>query len=115
VMLYELLCGQPPFKGTTSFETIQKVVTEEPGPPSRVRPGVPRDLETICLKCLQKDPLKRYAGAEDLAGDLRRWQNGEPILARPAGRVERTVKWARRYPARAALVVVIFFNDPVES
>src|SRR5205823_6025656 len=82
------------------------VLAEEPVPPTRLNPRVPRDLETICLKCLRKEPGKRYAGAAALAQDLRRFQAGEPIRARPAGLPERTIKWARRRPAAAMLIAV---------
>jgi formylglycine-generating enzyme required for sulfatase activity/tRNA A-37 threonylcarbamoyl transferase component Bud32 len=105
-LLYELLAGRPPFKGATAFETIQQVLTEEPAPPSQLRRGAPRDLETICLKCLRKQPGQRYASAEALADDLRRYRQGEAITARAVGRIERAVKWARRRPALAALLLV---------
>src|SRR5262249_47879000 len=88
------------------LETVQLVVDREPAPPSRARPGVPADLETICLKCLRKEPDQRYASAEALADDLARWLKGEPIAARPAGAAERAWKWARRQPAQAGLVGV---------
>ena len=107
-MLYEFLAGRPPFKGYTPMETVLQVVTEEVFPPSRLQPKTPRELETICLKCLQKDPAKRYATARDLADDLQRFLEGAPILARPAGPVERAVKWARRKPAWAALAATVF-------
>jgi tetratricopeptide (TPR) repeat protein len=105
-MLYELLTGKPPFRGKTPLEVLHRVVAEEPVPPSRVRPRTPRDLETICLKCLQKEPRRRYATAGALAEDLRRFLAGEPIQARPVGAWERGVKWAKRRPAAAALVGV---------
>jgi serine/threonine protein kinase len=105
-ILYELLTGRPPFKAATSLDTILQVLSEEPVPPSRLQPKTPRDLETICLKCLQKTPARRYATAAALAEDLRRFQASEPILARPVGRVERTLKWVRRRPAAAALLAV---------
>jgi serine/threonine protein kinase/formylglycine-generating enzyme required for sulfatase activity len=106
-ILYELLTGRPPFKGTSSWDTVQLVVSTEPVPPSRLQPKVPRDLETICLKCLHKDPSRRYARAAELAQDLGRFQAGEPIVARPSSVWERGVKWARRRPALATLCGVL--------
>jgi serine/threonine protein kinase/Flp pilus assembly protein TadD len=108
-ILYEMLTGRPPFRGTSVYDTLALVVTEDPVPPSRLQPKVPRDLETICLKCLEKLPGRRYASAEALADDLARFQAGETIQARPASRIERALKWARRCPAAAALVVVSVF------
>jgi serine/threonine protein kinase len=105
-ILYECLTGRPPFRADTVLHTLALVVAEEPVPPRRQQPSVPRDLETICLKCLEKRPQRRYASAADLADDLRRFLNGEPIRARPIGMLERGVKWMRRRPATAALVVV---------
>jgi WD40 repeat protein/tetratricopeptide (TPR) repeat protein len=105
-ILYELLTGRPPFKAETPMDTLMQVLSEEPVPPSRLQPRLPRDLGTICLKCLQKDPRRRYPGAEELAADLHRFQTGEPILARPVGWWERGKKWAKRRPALAALVAV---------
>ncbi len=101
-MLYELLSGRPPFRGATVWETIEQVCFRDPVPPTQLQPKIPRDLETICLKCLHKEPDRRYASAQDLADDLRRFQHQEPIKARPAGRVERLAKWARRQPYQAA-------------
>jgi tetratricopeptide (TPR) repeat protein len=102
-ILYELLTGRPPFQADTALEVLLLVRTEEPVPPSRLRPRLPRDLQTICLKCLEKEPRKRYAAAQALADDLRRCLEGEPVHARPAPRSERAWKWARRRPAAAAL------------
>jgi eukaryotic-like serine/threonine-protein kinase len=119
-ILYELLCGQPPFQAATPLETMRRVIDEEPVPPSSIRnqrrrkdweagresgaaaEAVDGDIETICLKCLEKDPARRYASAEALADDLDRWQGGEPIAARPAGPGERALKWIKRHPAWAA-------------
>jgi WD40 repeat protein len=102
-ILYKLLTGRPPFQGPTTMDTLMQVVSQDPVPPRRLRPEIPRDLQTICLKCLAKAPAERYADAQELASDLRRFRAGEPIAARPAGRGERLVKWARRRPALAAV------------
>jgi serine/threonine protein kinase len=103
-MLYEALTGRPPFRGETSLETLMQTASEEAKPPSRLQPKVPRDLDTICLKCLEKDPRKRYPSAHALAEDLRRFLANEPIHARPIGPMGRLVKWVRRRPAAAAVV-----------
>jgi formylglycine-generating enzyme required for sulfatase activity len=105
-LLYECLTGRPPFEGPQHVVQVI-VLSDEPVPPSRLVPKVPADLETICLKCLSKEPARRYASAEELANDLRRYQAGEPIRARPVGAVERTWKWARRRPALASLLGVV--------
>ena len=105
-MFYELLTGHPPFKGGTLYITLQLVSSVDPAPLRTTQPGVPRDVEVICLKCLQKNPAKRYAKMIDLAQDLRRFLAGEPIEARPTPQLERLVKWARRHPGPAAAIAV---------
>jgi serine/threonine protein kinase len=105
-ILYELLTGRPPFRAATALDTIMQVVSEEPVPPRRLQSKVPRDLETICLKCLQKQPMRRYASAATLADDLRRFRAGEPIQARPVSIFERVWSWTWRHPTAAALAVV---------
>jgi serine/threonine protein kinase/tetratricopeptide (TPR) repeat protein len=106
-ILYELLTGRAPFVGTTVLETLDQVRSREPVPPSRLQPKVPRDIETICLKCLQKETGKRYESCEALAEDLRRFSAGDPIRARPIGRSERLWRWCRRNPRVAALSGVV--------
>jgi serine/threonine-protein kinase len=101
VILYELLTGRPPFQAETEAETVQQVIHQDPAPPSQLNAKVPRDLETICLKCLQKDSRKRYTTAAELASDLGRILNYEPIRARPTGRVAHFLRWVRRRPALA--------------
>ena len=129
-ILYELLADQPPFVGETVMKTLQKVISEEPVPPSAIRSNrrkeapteilagdqslltsaatdIDRDLETICLECLEKDPARRYGSAEALAEDLERWLVHKPILARPTGAAERVAKWMRRNPVLASALAVI--------
>jgi eukaryotic-like serine/threonine-protein kinase len=101
-IFYETLTGRPPFANPSALVTLELVRTAEAPPPRRVRPGIPRDLETVALKCLEKSPSKRYSSARSLAEDLRRWLDGEPIRARPVGPLERLAKWARRRPWAAA-------------
>jgi serine/threonine protein kinase len=105
-ILYEMLTGRPPFRAETPLETLLQVQSVDPVPPSRLQPQLPRDLTTICLKCLQKEAHKRYASAEAFAQDLRRFVQGEPILVRRTPFWERGIKWAKRRPAVAALLAV---------
>jgi tetratricopeptide (TPR) repeat protein/tRNA A-37 threonylcarbamoyl transferase component Bud32 len=102
-ILYEALTGRPPFRAATPLETLDLVNTCEPVPPRRLQPRIPRDLDTICLKCLRRDPAARYRSAAALAADLRRFLAGRPIEARPTGLAERCWKWVRRRPAWAAV------------
>jgi tetratricopeptide (TPR) repeat protein/predicted Ser/Thr protein kinase len=105
-VLYALLTGRPPFAGDDPLDTLTQIRQREPEPPRRTNPKVDRDLETICLKCLRKEPAGRYASALALAEELQRWLNGEPIRGRRSGRWERAVKWVRRRPTAAALLAV---------
>jgi serine/threonine protein kinase len=105
-MLYECMTGRPPFRAATVMDTLMQVIAEEPVPPSQLQPKVPCDLETICLKCLEKDPARRYESASSLADDLAHFLQGEPIRARAVGRMERSWRWCRRNPAVAALLAV---------
>jgi serine/threonine protein kinase len=102
-ILYATLAGRPPFRADSVMDTIEQVRSRQPEPPVALNPRVDRDLQTICLKCLDKDPTRRYASAQELAEDLDRYHEGRPILARPSGPVERAWRWARRNPVVAAL------------
>ncbi len=105
--LYALVTGRPPFQAASPMDTLLQVLGQEAVPVRQLNPAVPRDLETICLRCLEKEPGKRYASALALAGDLARYLSGEPIMARPVGTVERSVKWVRRRPVIAALIGLV--------
>ena len=112
-IMYAGLTGHPPFQSDSAVDTLQKVINQEPISPSNEAAGLPRDLETICMKCLRKAPSERYASAEALAEDLRRFRQGEPIQARPVGWTERTWKWVRRRPAIAALILLTALFVPL--
>ena len=112
-IFYELLTGRPPFQADTPLETLRQVVEQEIHRPSSINRRVDRDLETICLKCLQRNPAQRYSSAEALAEDLERWLRQEPIHARRIRAWERSLKWARRHPARAALLFLALIAPAV--
>src|SRR6185312_4534628 len=105
-LLYECLTGRVPFLATSMVETLDQIRSADPPPPRRLQPAVPRDLETICLNCLHKEPARRFASARAVADDLRRFLDGKPIMARPTPTWERAWKWCRRRPAHAALIAV---------
>src|SRR5205814_4723138 len=94
--------------GPTVLDTLEQVRSREPVAPRQLQPKVPRDLELICLQCLRKEPEKRYPSGAELADELRRFVNGEPVRARPVGRAERLGRWCRRYPGMAALSAAVF-------
>lgn len=102
-ILYHILAGRPPFQEKTPIETLRQVVDSDPAPPRSTNPQADRDLETIALKCLRKEPGARYGTAEELAQDLERWLAGDPILARPLGPFATVWRWSRRHPAAAVL------------
>jgi hypothetical protein len=106
-ILYYLLTGRPPCLADSLESTVLQVLNQEPLAPRLLNPSVPRDLETVCLKCLQKNPHRRYASANELAQDLQRFLQGEPIHARPVSRVEKCARWCRRKPAFAAAIALL--------
>ncbi|MEK7675335.1 MAG: protein kinase [Verrucomicrobiota bacterium] len=112
-IFYELLTGRPPFQADTPLETLRQVVEQEPRRPSSINRKVERDLETICLKCLQKNPAQRYSSAEALADDLERWLRHESIRARPVQVWEHALKWTKRRPALAALLMLALIAPAV--
>jgi hypothetical protein len=118
-VLYECLTGRPPFRAAAVMDTLLQVVSAEPVPPRQLNPKVPRDLETVCLKCLQKEPSRRYASAAELAEELGRFRRGEPVVARPVGVAERAAKWVRRSPwlatALAAVVLALLLSAAVST
>ena len=109
-ILYHLLTGHRPFVAASVIDILDQVRNKEPVPPRRLNPAIPRDLETICLKCLRKDPMRRYESAEALAADLRRCLDGRPIMARPASIAEKAWRACRRRPAVAALAFALMFT-----
>src|SRR4029077_14508407 len=106
VILYELLTGELPFRGNNRM-LLHQVLHYEPRPPRRLNDHIPRDLETICLKAMAKEPARRYASAADLSADLHRYLDGKPIEARPVGRAERLWRWCRRNPITTSLMAMI--------
>ncbi|HMP02193.1 MAG TPA: serine/threonine-protein kinase [Gemmatales bacterium] len=112
-VLYEALTGRPPFTGSDPIHVLAQAVSEDPVPPRRLSPNVPRELDTICLCCLAKEPARRYPSALALAEDLERWSRGEPIHARPLGPLGRVAKWARRRPLVATMLAGIVLATAV--
>lgn len=110
VVLYEMLTGERPFHGNRRLLLLQ-VLEDEPRPPRSVKPGTPRDIETICLKAMHKSPARRYQTARELGDDLRRYADGRPILARPQGALERTLRWARRYPLAVSVLAAVMLGS----
>lgn len=106
-MIYDMLTGRPPFRASSVLDTLEQVRRQEPAPPRQFQSTIPVDLETICLKCLRKDPRQRYDSAMALAEDVERYLRGEPIAARPVGRLERAYRWSRRNPVVAALMTTV--------
>jgi serine/threonine protein kinase len=106
-ILYSMLCRRPPHRGTNDPDTLRRVIADEPVPPRHGRPEIPRDLEAICMRCLEKDPARRYRSARDLADDLGRFLSGEPTKARPPNRWERARRTARRHPAILVVLAVV--------
>jgi WD40 repeat protein/serine/threonine protein kinase len=113
VILYEMLTGRVPLQGSTTLDTLILVRCEEPVPPRQLQPRIARDLETICLKCLRKEPARRYQSAQQLADDLQHYLDDKPILARPTPVWEQAWKWARRHPGWGALVLLVVAMLPV--
>lgn len=109
-MLYCLLTGRPPFQAPTVLELLQQVKSQEPVSPKRLTPNLPVDLETVCLKCLDKDPERRYESAQELADDLGRFLEGRPVVARPIGQAERFLRWCKRYPLIAGLMAAVIIS-----
>ena len=112
-ILYELLTGRPAFQGASTLDTLDQVRRQQPVPPRRLNPKIPRDLDTIALKCLEKVPSRRYASAAAMADDLRRWLDGKPIAARPVSAFEKSWSWCRRHPAIAALAGALLMTFSV--
>jgi serine/threonine protein kinase len=110
VVLYEMLTGEPPFHGNRR-QLLMQVLEEDPRPPRRLNPAVPRDLEIICLKAMSKHPARRYQTAREMQEDLRRYRQGQPILARPMGPVERTWRWCRRYPLAVSVLIAVVLGS----